>query len=54
MHLINGGGWFYELSGIEQDWYASILQDLPLVIEGHTPLWQPVVLGNASRRSPIQ
>ncbi|WP_413705211.1 hypothetical protein [Pseudomonas sp. Pseusp16] len=44
----------YELSGIEQGWYASIHQDLPLVIEGHTPLRQPVVLGNVSRRSPIQ
>jgi serine/threonine protein phosphatase 1 len=36
MHFINGGAWFYALSRIEQDCYASILQDLPLVIEVET------------------
>ncbi|BCX67275.1 metallophosphoesterase [Pseudomonas izuensis] len=36
MHFINGGAWFYGLSSIEQDGYASILQDLPLVIEVET------------------
>jgi len=36
MHLINGGAWFYGLSSIEQDCYANILQDLPLVIEVET------------------
>lgn len=36
MHLFNGGAWFYGLSRIEQEYYASILQDLPLVIEVET------------------
>ncbi|RKS28513.1 serine/threonine protein phosphatase 1 [Pseudomonas sp. WPR_5_2] len=36
MHFINGGAWFYGLSSNEQDGYASILQDLPLVIEIET------------------
>lgn len=36
MHFINGGAWFYGLSSIEQDCYASILRDLPLVIEVET------------------
>ncbi|MGA3800553.1 metallophosphoesterase [Pseudomonas fluorescens] len=36
MHFINGGDWFYGLSSIEQGCYASILQDLPLVIEVET------------------
>jgi len=36
MHFINGGAWFYGLSSIEQDCYASILQELPLVIEVET------------------
>ena len=36
MHFINGGAWFYGLSSIEQDCYANILQDLPLVIEIET------------------
>lgn len=36
MHFINGGAWFYGLSSVEQDCYASILQDLPLVIEVET------------------
>lgn len=37
LHFINGGAWFYELSNIEQDSYASILRNLPLVIEVQTP-----------------
>lgn len=36
MHFINGGQWFYGLSSVEQGCYASILQDLPLVIEVET------------------
>ncbi|MCU1758736.1 metallophosphoesterase [Pseudomonas sp. 14P_8.1_Bac3] len=36
MHFINGGAWFYGLSSVEQDCYASILEDLPLVIEVET------------------
>lgn len=36
MHFINGGQWFYGLSSVEQGRYASILQDLPLVIEVET------------------
>jgi serine/threonine protein phosphatase 1 len=38
MHLINGGAWFYGLSSIEQDGYARLFQDLPLVIEVETAL----------------
>jgi serine/threonine protein phosphatase 1 len=37
MHFINGGAWFYALSGVEQAYYAQILGDLPLVIEVETP-----------------
>ncbi|MFL1477845.1 metallophosphoesterase [Pseudomonas grimontii] len=36
MHFINGGQWFYGLSSVEQGCYASILQDLPLVVEVET------------------
>jgi serine/threonine protein phosphatase 1 len=36
MHFINGGAWFYGLSGVEQAYYADILGDLPLVIEVET------------------
>ncbi|NUU37627.1 metallophosphoesterase [Pseudomonas sp. C2B4] len=36
LHFINGGAWFYELSRIEQGRYASLFQDLPLVIEVET------------------
>lgn len=36
MHFISGGQWFYGLSSVEQGCYASILQDLPLVIEVET------------------
>lgn len=36
MHFINGGAWFYGLTSVEQGCYASILADLPLVIEIET------------------
>lgn len=36
LHLLNGGAWFYGLSSIEQGSYASLFQDLPLVIEVET------------------
>jgi serine/threonine protein phosphatase 1 len=36
LHFINGGGWFYGLSSVEQGCYASILRDLPLAIEIET------------------
>ncbi|WP_433739934.1 metallophosphoesterase [Pseudomonas putida] len=37
LHFINGGTWFYGLPAIEQDFYTSLLQQLPLVIEVETP-----------------
>lgn len=36
LHFINGGAWFYGLSAVERGCYASILADLPLVIEVET------------------
>ncbi|HEF4758287.1 TPA: metallophosphoesterase [Pseudomonas putida] len=36
LHFINGGAWFYGLSALEQDFYASLLEQLPLVIEVET------------------
>lgn len=36
IHFMNGGAWFYGLSHVEQDCYAAILADLPLVIEVET------------------
>ena len=36
LHFINGGGWFYTLSSVEQDYYTSIFSNLPLVIEVET------------------
>lgn len=36
-HYINGGGWLYGLSAVEQRCYAEILAELPLAIEVETP-----------------
>lgn len=36
-HYMNGGAWAYGLSQVEQDCYAYVLDDLPLVMEIDTP-----------------
>lgn len=36
LHMMNGGAWFYGLSGEEQGCYSALLEDLPLAIEVET------------------
>lgn len=36
-HYMNGGEWLYGLSSVEQQCYAAVMDDLPIVIEVETP-----------------